>query len=60
MVSMCPYKWALYALSLWAAVYALIEAAVAFRDMHAVVKPGYQPGPVEDDSEEEEEEVRSR
>lgn len=32
MVSMCPYKWALYLAALWAALYVAIEAAIAWRD----------------------------
>jgi hypothetical protein len=64
MVSMCPYKWALYAISVWAALYVLLEAAMAWRDAHArPAKPGYEPGPLLDDGdeevdEEEEEDVR--
>jgi hypothetical protein len=49
MVSMCPYKWALYALSVWAALYVLLEAAMAWRNMAAAAagaKQGYEPGPV--------------
>lgn len=49
MVSMCPYKWALYALSVWAALYVLLEVAMAWRDAGdagAGGKPGYEPGPV--------------
>lgn len=61
MVSMCPYKWALYAISVWAALYVLLEAAVAWRDGAAGAdKPGYEPGPLagaggEEDEEDEDE-----
>lgn len=60
MVSMCPYKWALYALSVWATLYVMLELAMAWRDAGATVKRGYEPGPVtgeeSEDGEEEEDE----
>jgi hypothetical protein len=45
MVSMCPYKWALYILTVWAAAYVMLEATMAWRDAHKP-KDGYEPGPL--------------
>lgn len=56
MVSMCPYKWALYAVTVWAALYVLLEVAMSWRDAGdagAKGKPGYEPGPVAGEEDED-------
>jgi hypothetical protein len=45
MVSMCPYKWALYLIAVWAALYVMVEAALQLRGASSTEKKSVATAP---------------
>jgi hypothetical protein len=45
MVSMCPYKWALYLIAVWAALYVMVEAALQLRGPSSTEKKSVSRAP---------------